>query len=87
MEGEDVEVTNDYPEYPNSLYTGDKGEVTWEVDVKEAGFYNLYLEYMTVKSKGVSIERSIYINVFINFPILKREDISDINKYKGSEVN
>lgn len=62
VEGEDVEVTNDYPEYPNSLYTGDKGEVTWEVDVKEAGFYNLYLEYMTVKSKGVSIERSIYIN-------------------------
>ena len=29
----------------NALYTGIDSVVTWEVDVPEAGFYNLYLEY------------------------------------------
>ncbi len=61
-EGEDVEVYKDFEGEDKALYTGSKSAVTWEVDVPEAGFYNVYLEYMTVESRGVAIERAIYIN-------------------------
>lgn len=62
VEGVDVSVNNDYPEIKDALYTGDKSKVTWEIDVKEEGFYNVYLEYMTVASRGVVIERAFYVN-------------------------
>ena len=59
---DDVEVYNDYMGEEKALYTGVDSEVTWEVDVPEAGFYNLYMEYMTVQSRGVAIERTLLIN-------------------------
>ena len=62
VSGEDVEVQTDYAGEPQVLYTGPASTVTWNVNVPEAGFYNLYLEYMTVESRGVPIERSVYIN-------------------------
>ena len=46
----------------NALYTETESVVTWEVDVPEAGFYNLYLEYLTVESRGVPAERTLKIN-------------------------
>ena len=49
-------------EQKKALYTGNDSKVTWEVDVPEEGFYNVYLEYMTVKSRGVAIERAFYVN-------------------------
>ena len=61
-EGEDVEVYTDFEGEEKALYTGTKSTVTWEVNVPEAGFYNIYLEYMTVESRGVAIERALYIN-------------------------
>ncbi len=62
VSGEDVEVQTDYAGEAQVLYTGPASTVTWNVNVPEAGFYNLYLEYMTVESRGVPIERSVYIN-------------------------
>ncbi len=66
-EGEEVEVYNDFEGEAKALYTGAKSKVTWEVNVPEAGFYNVYLEYMTVESRGVAIERALYINGEIPF--------------------
>jgi len=46
----------------NALYTETDSAVTWEVEIPEAGFYNLYLEYLTVESRGVPAERTLKIN-------------------------
>ncbi|MBQ2116029.1 MAG: extracellular solute-binding protein [Lachnospiraceae bacterium] len=59
VKGEDVELSKDYAD---SLYTGNDSKVTWEIDIPETGLYNIYMEYMTVKSRGVEIERAVYIN-------------------------
>lgn len=62
LEGEDVEVYDSYEGMKNVLYTGDHSDVTWEVDIPAAGLYNVYLEYRTVESRGVAIERALYVN-------------------------
>jgi len=43
-------------------YTEEKSSVTWKVDVPEAGFYNINIEYVAVPSRNVNMERIIYIN-------------------------
>ncbi|MBR6475351.1 MAG: extracellular solute-binding protein [Lachnospiraceae bacterium] len=56
-----------------TTYTGEKAVagailtdvgsiVTWNVNVPQAGFYNIYLEYLLPKSHGISAERSLQIN-------------------------
>ena len=56
-----------------SNYTGEKAVagsiltdvgsiVTWNVNVPEAGFYNLEMEYLLPKSHGIPAERSVKIN-------------------------
>lgn len=62
IDAEDAKVTDEYEGAEKALYTGSDSKVTWEVDVPEEGFYNVYLEYMTVKSRGVAIERAFYVN-------------------------
>lgn len=61
-EGTDVEVYTNYEGESKVLYTGDDSKVTWEVDVEQAGLYEIQVEYMTVESRGVAIERSVLIN-------------------------
>ena len=60
--GKDVKVYQSYEGEDNVLYTGDDSTVTWKVEVPEAGFYQVYLKYMTVESRGVAIERKMCIN-------------------------
>ncbi len=43
------------------------GEITWTVNVPEAGFYNLYLDYFTVTGYSSSIERTLKINGVVPF--------------------
>lgn len=43
------------------------GEVTWKVNVEEAGFYNLKLNYFTVTGYSSSIERKLKINGQVPF--------------------
>lgn len=62
VSAQDAEACNDYSEMTDALYTGSDSQVTWEVDVPEAGYYNILLDYMTVPSRGVSVERAISIN-------------------------
>ncbi len=49
------------------LHTGTGSVVTWTVDVPEAGFYNLYLDYLISESRGVAAEREISINGEVPF--------------------
>ena len=61
-EGEDVRVEKNYEGEAEVLFTGNDSTVSWKVNVPEAGFYNMYLEYIPVESRGVTIERSFLIN-------------------------
>ncbi|MCR4850197.1 MAG: extracellular solute-binding protein [Lachnospiraceae bacterium] len=68
-EGE-VSVENDYAGESGSykaLYTATDSVVTFKVNVPEAGFYNLYVEYLIPESRGVAAERAVYINGEIPF--------------------
>jgi len=49
-------------EHDGALYTDADSTVTWSVNVPEAGFYNLEVEYFLPESKGVAAERAVYIN-------------------------
>lgn len=57
-----VEVYSDYEGAEKSLFTDTKSLVTWEVEVPEAGFYNVVLDYLAPESRGVAAERALYIN-------------------------
>ena len=49
------------------LMTEEGSDITWAVDVPEAGMYQLYLEYLATPSRGVDIERALYINGSVPF--------------------
>ena len=44
------------------LLTPDGSEVTWKVNVPQAGLYNIRLEYLTTPSRGIDLERELLIN-------------------------
>ena len=44
------------------VLTEEESSVTWKVDVPEAGFYNINMEYIAVPSRNVNMERILYIN-------------------------
>ncbi len=48
--------------HEEGLLTEDRSEVTWKVNVPQAGLYNIRLEYLTTESRGVDIERELLIN-------------------------
>jgi ABC-type glycerol-3-phosphate transport system substrate-binding protein len=49
------------------IKTDDTGFIEYTVNVPEAGFYNLEMEYFPIESRGVDIERALYINGEIPF--------------------
>ena len=61
FEGEGGEVCAD------GVLTADESELTWKVNVPKAGLYNIRLDYLTVESRGVDIEREIAINGEVPF--------------------
>ena len=52
----------DAEEQAEGLFTDDGSEVTWKVNVPQEGLYNIRLDYLTVASRGVDIERELLIN-------------------------
>jgi len=44
------------------VYTPDSSYVTWKLNVETSGMYHIVLDYMTVDSRGVDMERALYIN-------------------------
>ena len=63
----DTEVKTDYEGEAKVLYQGDDGYTEWTVNVPESGMYRVYMEYYPVQSRGVSMERSFYINGVLPF--------------------
>ena len=45
----------------------DESVLTWKVQVPQAGLYNIRLDYLTVESRGVDIERELRINGEVPF--------------------
>ncbi|MCI8968863.1 MAG: extracellular solute-binding protein [Lachnospiraceae bacterium] len=62
-----VEVYNDYEGAEKALFTDTNSKVTWEIDVPESGFYNLFMEYLIPESRGVAAERVVYLNGEVPF--------------------
>lgn len=44
-----------------ALYTGESGEVTWKVDVAQAGFYTIKVTYFPEEGGGSNIERGFKV--------------------------
>lgn len=59
--GENVEIRT-MEDGQKAVFTGDHSTATWTLTVPEAGFYNVQIEYLTVESRGVDIERKLDIN-------------------------
>ena len=51
----------------DGIMTDDESVLTWKVDVPKAGLYNIRLDYLTVESRGIDIEREILINGEVPF--------------------
>lgn len=51
----------------NILISESIGEITWNINVEEAGFYNLKLRYFTINGYSSSVERRLKINGSIPF--------------------
>ncbi len=45
-----------------SILTGESGWVEWTVNIRQAGLYNISLEYYPVEGKSSDIQRTIYID-------------------------
>ena len=65
-EGE-VSVESDYEGESKVLLTQTGSTVTFDVNVPEEGFYNLFVEYLLPDSRGVPAERTVLINGEIPF--------------------
>ena len=44
------------------VYTADGEYTSWTIDVPAEGMYAIQVEYLTVESRGVDVERELYIN-------------------------
>lgn len=49
------------------VLTEDESVLTWKVNVPQAGLYNIRLDYLTVESRGIDIERELEINGTVPF--------------------
>ena len=49
--------------YQEGILTEDGSAVKWEVNVEQDGLYNIQMDYLTVKSRGIDIERKIRIGL------------------------
>jgi hypothetical protein len=57
-----AKVVSNFEGADRALYTEAGSTATWTVNVPEAGFYNIYMEYFLPESKGVAAERRVIIN-------------------------
>ena len=62
-----VEKYDEFEGKENVLVSQEGGYVEWKVNIPEAGMYNISLDYFPIKSKGIDIERALYINGEIPF--------------------
>lgn len=60
--GDGVEVIAEYEGEKNVLFTDQDSYVEWQPDVPEAGLYQIQMEFYSVESRGVDIERALTVN-------------------------
>lgn len=59
----EIELLEDYEGMPGkSVLTGERGFVEWEVEIEEAGFYNIEITYYPVTGRSTPIQRAVSIN-------------------------
>jgi ABC-type glycerol-3-phosphate transport system substrate-binding protein len=63
----DVEIKHGFEGAETVIKISDTGFVEYTVNVPEAGLYNLRMTYFPIESRGVDIERALYINGEIPF--------------------
>ena len=61
FEGEGGTICDD------GVMTEDGSDLTWKVNIPQAGLYNIRLDYLTTESRGIDIEREIAINGEVPF--------------------
>ena len=66
VQAQGVEAQTDEEGQP-VLLTQEGSDITWAVEVPQEGMYRLSLEYLTLPSRGVDIERALYINGEVPF--------------------
>lgn len=63
-----IEILNNYEgKAGKSVKLSDEGYIEWIVNVPQSGTFNFEMEYYTVKGKGSSIERMLYIDGIVPF--------------------
>ncbi|MDR0503038.1 MAG: extracellular solute-binding protein [Treponema sp.] len=67
ISAEGVSVLENFEHEKQVLRTEEAGYVEFSVDVKKSGLYFLHIEYFPLQSRGIAIERALYINGEIPF--------------------
>lgn len=62
-----VTVVDNIDGEDKAVQSSEDGSIEWNVEIPEAGMYNIYVEYYPVESRGIDIERAVYINGKIPF--------------------
>lgn len=57
----------DFENKKDVVVTDEEGEITWLINVPDAGYYNILLNYFPIEGKSSSIERTFKINGEIPF--------------------
>lgn len=58
----EIEIWNDFEGEEKVLVSNEDGYIEWQIYVEEEGYYNAYIEYYPIESRGIDIERCFYIN-------------------------
>jgi len=64
---EGVSVLENFENTARVLRTEESSFVEYTVNVEQAGLYNIYMEYFPLPSRGIDIERSLFVNGEIPF--------------------
>lgn len=68
-----------------SVLTADSGMITWDVDIKQAGLYNIRLDLYTEQGKDSDIERELAIDGAVPFTEAKNLVFNRVWKNEKSE--
>ncbi|MFP4016706.1 MAG: extracellular solute-binding protein, partial [Halanaerobiales bacterium] len=79
-----LEIINNFQGYQGEVIkTEEYGYVEWEINVEEAGLYNIALEYYPIEGRGSDISRGLWINDELPFMGVKYIDLYRIWKSAG----
>ena len=73
---------DDIPFYTEGILTEDGSVVRWEVNVEQAGLYNIQMDYLTTKSRGIDIEREL----MIGYPQEQTEQDPEADEAQKDEI-